>query len=155
MKWPKICWPFMENRAPYLTSTSPPSFLLFPFHLPPFLLSYIVINQTILLSSVMCLYVQRGNERILSPSSAGFDSACRSNTHFHHPLTMPGLCCCVCMCSSVVDKERFVRAALLILPLDSATQWVNHCHTIMVKWTMCLFIMSHLYCVYTPRCCSH
>lgn len=54
------------KRAPYLASTSPPSFLLFPFHL----LSYVVINQIIFLFSVMCLNVQGGNERILSPSSA-------------------------------------------------------------------------------------
>ncbi len=87
----------------HLSTIIPPLSISSP--LPTFLLSYIVINQTILLSSVMCLYVQGGNERILSPSSAGFDGACRSYTHFHHPLTMLGLCfvcVCVCVCAHVV-----------------------------------------------------
>lgn len=104
------------NRAPYLTSTS---FPLFPFHrlTPPILLSYIVINKTTSLSSVMCLNVQGGNKEILSLSSAGFDSAFHSNTHFRHTLCFVRECVCI----SVIDKERFVRAAELMLPLDTET----------------------------------
>lgn len=97
----------------HLSTVIPPLSISSP-SLPSFLPPFIVINRTILLSSVMCLNVRGGNEGILSLSSAGFDSACRSNTHFHHPLTMQGpllWILCVSKCSGVLDKATFVRAA--------------------------------------------
>lgn len=54
----------------------------------------------------------------------------------------------VCMYSSVIDKDRFVRLAQSMLPLDTATRWVKGmCHTVTEVKGQCVYLllMSHLY----------